>query len=667
MTTNYLPEKRECFKGAAMQFFENVEDVKPEKVAQEISPLGRKLSDNSENWPVEIEQLIIEELPSAANSRINVSIDERDDINGKAKGRIVVGGEFIIPLFVDKFQISPFDVLIHKGKPHAATRRKIVELLTTQALSKRLASKKEMRAAQASGSKVSPLNQMGSMAPDSNFGGGKLASDFNYAIEMDQQGQIHVDYFDRFSEKKSSTSFHKLASADFFKSVGLDPASVVEDLEKGPVCLSYSEPFASVEQVKTAEDSNTGLVTESGAYRAYKMWSGDPVDGVFIPKVASLPGLEDRGSVFFSSEGYAVEDFIGSPAPVDEVGIQKLASEQIEKGARGYLVFGKELGIGPIEFKSGAATDIGSTRFKVAGDRGAELDIYFKKGSTKVAFDLENSKIVFPENTVFYPAEKKVQLCKRADHLQKIAVSKSTVDIVKDGPNVKVSYKESGKQTEKRFKTRNELWNWFLTQGLTNQAAKSLSKTITDRKKYSFLGKIIEKQTGKKIQRDGSAVFSGPDLESKTPREQIDIPKEAQEKFNDGFEKNSALSLYVTALVNERNMPGRYFKKLAGETALLARMAVSEMSDFPSLKKIAKDLDPLQEEDRVQHYLDLIPKLEDLETNMAAMLLDLRTSKHDSEGLSDSGLSSLPENTLCSLVKKLGHIKDSLIVISKLL
>ena len=88
-----------------------------------------KLSDNSEHWSEEIQEQVIRQLPSTSKKRIFVDISERDENRGFAKGEVVVDGKLTIPFFVREFKLTPLDIVVHKGKSYAATRKKIMEIL----------------------------------------------------------------------------------------------------------------------------------------------------------------------------------------------------------------------------------------------------------------------------------------------------------------------------------------------------------------------------------------------------------------------------------------------------------------------------------------------------------------------------------------------------------
>ncbi len=109
-----------------------------------IAGCATRLSDNTENWPEEIQKHTIEHIPSVANAALFVQIDDRDEVRGDANGRISVDGTFTIPFSIEDFILSPLDVLVYRGKAFATTRRKILELLLKQDPFERLATKSDM-------------------------------------------------------------------------------------------------------------------------------------------------------------------------------------------------------------------------------------------------------------------------------------------------------------------------------------------------------------------------------------------------------------------------------------------------------------------------------------------------------------------------------------------
>ena len=627
-----------------------------------------KLSENSEHWPQEIQDQVVRQLPSTSKKRIFVDVTERDDSRGFAKGEVVVDGKMTIPFFVRDFKMTPLDVVVHKGKSYAATRKKIMEILYTNRFADRLSDKTDKKLTSMQQAAMSPLAQAIGLLDTDYFLSGKMASDFNYVIDaVDGKSGYRVNYMDRFNKTHHETYIPKFASKNFFQTMGIDHIEASEKIaNEGTLLVSFSKRHGRMEEIEASKfASDLKFFNKTSFVRVYDRNGKDHYDGIYFQKTASSSTgtIEDR-PLFLSGNGYCSGKRISGSSLPYQVDLEKMASEP-EKGDRGFLICnagGVKLAFGPIKFLSDKSRVVGMDQYKIADDNFGTMNLKFDHRKTRPVFLESSGTVIFPDKVAFVRAGRELPISQDVAKMRQGNLEKNYVKVSFDGAEYSLKIASDRIHQEGKFDNRAKVVNELADKGI-DPALTSLVLDSKELEKRDVLAKLVWDKQKEKVTVEEQVEAAVPNGLQPGGGSSGKIQPKSLEKFasialiKDPVANCSAYNVIDRMEYENFSADKELASKIAGEIKCLVEAMKPEVYKLaaasPSLNKTVVDVLMLDDKNfDMDRYFEAIPELEKVENLMSSLLLEVR-----------AGRKSLPETTLSNLVRSIGVVRDSLEVL----
>lgn len=614
-----------------------------EKVA--VGTNYAKLSENSENWSDEIYDQAVKQLPTLAAQKMFVDLDIADDIRGFGKGELIVNGKFTVPFFISEFMLSPLDLVVQNNKVYSASKKRLMELVLQDRFQLREAGKEEEKLISLNTSKPSPSlggGESGNFIQDTTYDN-KMAGDFHFVLEDPgpSSSEYIVNSMDKYTKSHGMKMVNKFACGPLFQSFNVSPEKARNILSKdGMLSLTHQDKVADV--VDVGEKLASNRITKSGAHRVYSIDNDKAYDGVYITKIASPSDQEFKNrQLFLSSNGeYSIDQNIyGSSIPLDgERFYDKVAGEDIKKGKRGVLVFeymGEKLAFGPFIVTNRPSKVTGKIAFDIASGDGTNMKIKLDPNKNRAVYLPSLNTTIFPSKVAFVPINSRLKLA--TDNEKHHTNGDRLIEVSSDGVEyiLKVADGKGGMK-KKRLNNRAQVLNELHDDGLS--AARSELMNGSDLKKYTFLGKAVDKITGKSMNKTENITLKGPRI--------------GEERDGDNPVTKSAGEHLISTLIDKL----AYGYKLS--EAEMSKVASIYDDHVIMVKTAMLSLDDIIPEDRktdnIHKYFEYIPHIEKVENALGNLLMEVR-----------SGSQKFPENSLMNAMRNIGVVKDALVIMQQ--
>lgn len=648
---------------------EKIESCATEKTAEYT------LSDNSENWVQEINERLLEEQPSVSGQEIYIDMKQRDENKGNAVGEIVVGGKFTIPFFIDSYKLKPMDILIYKGKPFSATRKKIMEIIYDHRFFSSVADKKDKQLIDVQrGENPSELGHHLGLLDDRYFDYGKFGGDYTYMVREDFEKNAYVvDYVNKFDGSYNQTEIPFFESKNFFNAVGLDHYKAAQELKENKRLMIGFNPIVGKAHPNREIDvfSQYDKLASCSSYRVYNRDLQTFHDGIFINKIADETGEIKEGSLFISKDGYCFDQAVYGTKLAYEIESTEMASAPLVN-KRGFFVVdcdnGEKVAFGPFTVKNLPYHEKGKIHLKVAGDVGGDWSICCDPSRKRIIGDSSKREIVLPEKVAFFNLSNKLNLTNHCSKHASVSNMTDTVQVYKDAGKIKVDLYYGLNPVKLSFDSKPEAIINLYAKGvdLSNVADHILEED--DTKKWGFGAKVmwemrdnpmdgeVQGIVPKHVRADGAMVGElTPQKEHSDNK--LEKKKDRPKVLDSGDGTLDQVISVVDKKANELSIGNVYLNK--EEVRELYTPIANFIDSNPKLANemgfgnfFDESLKSYQSDDNISLYISKLSDIKDVENVLAGLLLEVRM-----------GREGIPEASLVNLVKSLGVVRDSLEVL----